>query len=211
MKKIVKFLTLSCCIAVLGIATSCSKEDDGQDNGTNNSIISEFSYPGNFGELYSYANKSMGCDSATIVTYFLEQGFTFEVDDKEGDLLFKKNLESGERIKISLSRLNNVVESAVVRSNISFSQDGSNYILEEYKDDVITHLKDIKSFAQKHNLSNNRGFHLEGNEYGSIEEMIDAIPETQIRESGVSYSDAKLYASLVFLYKGMGNEIELSR
>ena len=94
---------------------------------------------------------------------------------------------------------------------ISFSQDGSNYILEEYKDDVITHLKDIKSFAQKHNLSNNRGFHLEGNEYGSIEEMIDAIPETQIRESGVSYSDAKLYASLVFLYKGMGNEIELLR
>jgi hypothetical protein len=83
MKKIVRFLTLACCIAVLGIASSCSKEDNGQDNGTNNSNTSEYSYPGNFEEIYSYFNKTIGSsDSAKITAEFLQQGFSFVEDDR---------------------------------------------------------------------------------------------------------------------------------
>lgn len=205
MKKIARILTLASCIAILSVTASCGKEDNRQDNRQDTEQPSEHSYNGNYEELYSYFDKTISSsDSANIVTEFIQQGFSVVEDDRPG-LRLEKNLESGERIEFVLVLDNNVVED--VQYNIRLRKDGSGYMIEEYKDDLITHLNDIKSFAQKHNMSPYL-LNMEGEDYNSIEELISDIPETQIHSDClVQYTTSSFSAKCNFDYGWIKNRI----
>lgn len=209
MKKIARILTLASCIAVLSVTASCGKEDNGQDNGQNNRQDTEqpsvHSYKGYFEELYSYFNKTISSsDSANIATEFIQQGFSVAEDDRPG-LRLEKNLASGERIEFVLVLDNNVVED--VQYNIRLRKDGSGYMIEEYKDDLITHLNDLKSFVQKHNMSPHL-LNMEGDDYNSIDELISDIPGTRIHsDCQVQYTTSVFRAKCDFDYGWISNRI----
>lgn len=205
MKKIARILTLASCIAILSVTASCGKEDNRQDNRQDTEQPSEHSYNGNYEELYSYFDKTISSsDSASIVTEFIQQGFSVVEDDRPG-LHLEKTLESGERIEFVLVLENNVVKD--VQYKIRLRKDGSGYMIEEYKDDLITHLNDLKSFAQKHNMSPHL-LEMELEEYSSIEELMNDIPETRIHADGTAqFTTSSFRAKCYFDYGNINNRI----
>ena len=80
-------------------------------------------------------------------------------------------------------------------------------MIEEYKDDLITHLNDIKSFAQKHNMSPHL-FEMELEEYGSIEELMNDIPETRIHaDNTAQFTTSSFRAKCDFDFGNINNRI----